>query len=55
MEKKPVNLDEVQIHESELDEVVGGRDVLDLQSYKAPSEDNDCYSFQSCVSFPSAV
>jgi hypothetical protein len=51
MEIKPTNLDEVQINEDELDEVVGGKDVLDLQEAKAPGEDDGCVSFQSCVSF----
>jgi hypothetical protein len=50
MENKPTNQVEVQINEEELDEVVGGQDVIGLQSYRAPVEDNDCLSWQSCVS-----
>ncbi|HVG59440.1 MAG TPA: hypothetical protein VNA24_12860 [Hyalangium sp.] len=44
---------EVQIiNEEELDEVVGGKDVLELQSAKAPGEESPgCVSFQSCYSF----
>jgi len=53
MENKLANQVDVQIiNEEELDEVVGGKDVLELQSYEAPIEENPgCVSWASCVSW----
>lgn len=45
---------EVQIiNEDELDEVVGGKDVLELQSAQSPGaeEPGECISWASCVSW----
>ncbi len=54
MESKPTNLDEVQIDDTELDEVVGGKNVLDLQQQPLKNGrvavGDDCTSYVSCVS-----
>ncbi|HEX8822197.1 MAG TPA: class III lanthipeptide [Archangium sp.] len=44
------NFDAVQLNETELDQVVGGQDVLALQSLQAPVQDDGCLSFCSCTS-----
>jgi hypothetical protein len=52
--KKPTNLDEVQINDAELDEVVGGKDVLELQQLQSSQVVADsCASWNSCVSYTS--
>lgn len=52
--KKPTNLDEVQINDVELDEVVGGAaDVLEMQELAAVREDDGCLSWNSCSSHSS--
>jgi hypothetical protein len=47
---KPTNLDEVQINDAELDEVVGGKDVLEMQELAAVRDAESCASWNSCVS-----
>ncbi len=49
-ENKPNNIEEVQLDETELEQVVGGAEVLALQGLALEREKDSCVSFCSCTS-----